>query len=347
MMFLHVKRILFIIGLTVVLALLPAMSAGAAGSAATGQPRVLFAGNPPLLILEYESKQWIFPLNEIGFDGIDPTTFDRETFMNWFSLVVEREVNRPPRSARYEGRRPVPHREGIQVDRRRFEQWLDHIHGMLGRPVTLPVMRILPALTTEKLLQLKEKRLATYTTWFNPRNVNRSHNIRLSARAIDHTIIMPGEIFSFNRTVGIRSIARGYRPARIIVKGEYSEGVGGGICQTSSTLFNSVDRAGLRIIQRVSHSKQVGYVPPKRDATVSWGGPDFRFQNQLHEPILIESSVRGGQLTISIYGPRSTRYMPRRVPSAPGRHPISEEEWDHVRQGPVKKGDSLTNKEES
>ncbi|MBA4543949.1 VanW family protein [Thermoactinomyces daqus] len=279
-----------------------------------------------VMIFRFQHKEWIFPLSEIGFDGVDPTTLNRQAFMNWFSLVVEHEINRPARSARFDRqRRIIPHQLGRKVDRQKVYEWLDSIHEYLGRPLEVPVIWIQPQLTTKKLQQLKQKKLSSYSTYFNARNLNRTHNIRLSVQAIDHTVLLPGQIFSFNRIVGERSLARGYRPARIIVKGEYSEGIGGGICQTSSTLFNSVDRAGLRVIQRVSHSKMVTYVPKYRDATVSWGGPDFRFQNQLNEPILIEAEIQRGRLTISIYGPKNVHYYPRSIPPAPHQGTFLEE----------------------
>ena len=84
-------------------------------------------------------------------------------------------------------------------------------------------------------------------------------------------------------------------PAKIIVRGEFSEGIGGGICQISSTLYNAVDRAGLKIVERYSHSRSVPYVPPGRDATVNWGGPDFSFKNNYNQPILIRAQALPGQ----------------------------------------------------
>jgi len=271
----------------------------------------------PLMIFQHEAKQWVFDLRSIGFDGIDPTTLNRQAFMAWFSVTVEKEINRPARSAYYKKRKMVPHQWGLMVDRQQLERWLDHVHEHLNRPLTLPVIRLKPRVTTEELKKVKGKMLGTYTTWFNPRNYNRAHNIRLSAEAIDHQLILPGQLFSFNHWVGIRSLKRGYLPARIIVKGEYSEGVGGGICQTSSTLFNSADQAGLTIIERISHSKRVAYVPEGRDATVSWGGPDFQFQNPFDEPILIEATAKGGRLTVNIYGPSTIRHTPKTIQSAP------------------------------
>lgn len=260
--------------------------------------------------LKYQDQYWELPLGQVGFDGIDPTTLNRKAFFQWLHDHVEKEINQPPISARYKEGKLIPHQQGRIVDRDKIDDWLDQIYIYLQKPVQVPVIYSEPLITTKQCRRLKEKHISSYTTQFNEKNRNRSHNIYLSAKAIDHVILLPGQIFSFNQVVGQRTIQKGYRQAKVIVKGEYSEGIGGGICQTSSTLFNSVDRAGLEIIERVSHSKRVTYVPKKRDATVSWGGPDFRFKNQLNEPILIVSKIHGGQITISIYGPKTLLYKP-------------------------------------
>jgi vancomycin resistance protein YoaR len=278
------------------------------------------------LMVRFGEKEWNLDLREIGFDGIDPTTLNQDALMNQIHETIEKEVNRKPRSAYYKDRKVVPHQLGVKVDRQKIKLWFDEIHDYINRRVDLPVQWSMPTLTTNELLQLKEKELGSYTTFFNHRNVNRSHNIYLSAKAIDHHVLMPGETFSFNKVVGIRSRARGYRMAKIIVKGEYSEGVGGGICQTSSTLFNAVDMAGLEIVERNSHSRRVAYVPKNRDATVSWGGPDFKFKNSLSKPILIAANVKKGVLTIHIYAPRDARHFPREVPEPPGEKESIREE---------------------
>lgn len=266
----------------------------------------------PQLEFVFEDKHWTVSLEKFGFDGIDPTTLNRKQFFHWVHDHLEKAINRPPRSAYFKKNgQIVSHRRGRTVDRKAIDNGLDLIHLYMQKPVRVPVLYQEPKLTTAQCRRLKEKRLSSYTTRFNPRNRNRSHNIYLSARAIDHYILFPGEIFSFNRVVGQRTIQRGYKPAPVIVKGEYSEGVGGGICQTSSTLFNSVDFAGLEIVERVSHSKRVTYVPKKRDATVSWYGPDFRFKNQLNEPIVIVADVNNGLITVSVYGPKTILHRPR------------------------------------
>jgi vancomycin resistance protein YoaR len=110
-------------------------------------------------------------------------------------------------------------------------------------------------------------------------------------------------------------------PAPVIVRGELSEGIGGGICQVSSTLYNAVDRAGLEIVQRYSHSRRVPYVPRGRDATVSWYGPDFVFRNKLNQPILIQSKIYGGQMIVLIFSSDTADNSQRNVPGAPNKLP--------------------------
>lgn len=271
----------------------------------------------PLLILKSGDRKWILKLDKIGFDGVDPTTLNKDLFMNWFYHVVERQVNRAPQSAFYRYRAVVPHAEGLTVNAKKVEEWLDDIHRYINKPIQVPVVAAVPELSTEKILSLKEKKLASYTTWFSPFSYNRNTNIKLSAYVIDHYVVKPGEIFSFNEVIGRTTSAKGYKAARIIIQGEYSRGLGGGICQTSSTLYNCADRAGLKIIERWSHSKRVTYVPKNRDASVSWGGGDFKFQNQLNEPILIVSDVKNGCIRISMYGPKTISAHPRYVPPAP------------------------------
>lgn len=284
------------------------------------------SGPEARLIFRFGEQEWSLDLREIGFDGVDPTTLNHDALLEKFRESVEKRVNRPPRSASYRERQVVPHELGRTVDEKKVRAWFDQIYAYINRPVNLPIKWSEPKLTTEELLQLKQKLLGSYTTYYNRYNVNRAHNINLSVKAIDHKVLLPGETFSFNEVVGIRTIQRGYRLARIIVKGEYSEGVGGGICQTSSTLFNSVDKAGMEIVERMSHSRRVAYVPKHRDATVSWGGPDFKFKNPLSSPILIVAEANHGRLSISVYAPHSTHYFPRRIPNAPSEKESLQEE---------------------
>lgn len=157
-----------------------------------------------------------------------------------------------------------------------------------------------PRVNEEDLKGMGE--LSSFSTWFNTGEINRSANLRLAARTLNGTMIKPGEIVSFNKVIGPRSIETGFNEALTIVGGKFVPGVGGGICQVSTTLYNAVLLAGLNIVERNQHNMAVGYVPLGRDATVSYGSQDFRFQNNTDSPIYIRSVTSGGIITINIYG---------------------------------------------
>jgi vancomycin resistance protein YoaR len=131
----------------------------------------------------------------------------------------------------------------------------------------------------------------------------RTENIKLAAAAINNTLLMPGEEFSFNGVVGERTAERGYRAAPIFVGEGVVPGLGGGICQVSSTLYNVVLRTpGLIVTERVPHSRRVAYVPPGKDATVAWPHTDFKFRNERKTPIVIRAQVYRGRIAIEIDG---------------------------------------------
>jgi vancomycin resistance protein YoaR len=183
----------------------------------------------------------------------------------------------------------------------------------------LPIRRIYPRVDSELLENVKTKLIGQYVTYFNSSNQERSHNIDLATNAINNHVVFPGETFSFNQTVGQRTKEKGYLPAPIIVKGELAEGIGGGICQVSSTLFNAADRSGLEIVKRFSHSKRVPYVPPGRDATVSWYGPDFSFKNQYNQPVLIRAKAHHGMMFVQVYSSEDINNQPKHVPGTGAR----------------------------
>ncbi|GAA3403660.1 VanW family protein [Paenibacillus hodogayensis] len=209
----------------------------------------------------------------------------------------------------------VAGRTGYTLNREALaEQFYAYFYGNGPARFELQRRTVYPKVDSELLAHIRQKPIGSYVTYYNSGNKSRSHNIALSAKAINNHVVFPGETFSFNRIVGERTAARGYKRAPIIVRGELSEGIGGGICQVSSTLFNAIDRAGLRIVQRYSHSRHVPYVLPGRDATVSWGGPDFTFQNAYNQPVLIRAFAGGGSMSIALYSSDSIEYKPREVP---------------------------------
>ena len=143
--------------------------------------------------------------------------------------------------------------------------------------------------------------LGKYTTKYVS-NANRTTNLRLASNKIDGYVLMPGETFSYNQTVGKRTIAEGYKNAAIYENGEVTDGVGGGICQISSTLYNAIVAADLEIMERHNHTFVSTYVPAGQDATVAWGSLDFKFRNNRDYPIKISSNVSDGYATCKIYG---------------------------------------------
>ncbi|MGE4549257.1 MAG: VanW family protein [Intestinibacillus sp.] len=161
-----------------------------------------------------------------------------------------------------------------------------------------------PAVTTPAV-QPYATVLGTYTTSYNPRQTNRNTNIRLAAGMINGTVLQPGEVFDFNKIVGQRTAANGYKIASVYSGGEVVDGLGGGICQVSSTLFNAALLANMQITTRSSHGLRVHYLPAGRDATVSWGGPEFRFKNSNTYPVKVTAGYDSakGTLTIQILGP--------------------------------------------
>ncbi|MED4589409.1 VanW family protein, partial [Priestia flexa] len=168
--------------------------------------------------------------------------------------------------------------------------------------ITVPIYETPPNVSVQAATGVSEVPIASFTTKFRPNDTGRNRNIQLSAEAINNTILGPGDYFSYNSVVGPRTVERGYQQAPEIINKELVMGIGGGICQTSSTLFNAVDKAGVQIVARSHHSKDVGYVPKGRDATVSWNGPDFKFMNNKSYPIIIKTytNVAGGTLTVEV-----------------------------------------------
>jgi vancomycin resistance protein YoaR len=231
---------------------------------------------------------------------------------------VAKEIYRKPVNATIndEGR-IVKEVTGVQLNRRAFvEQFYQHFYSEGPMKFEVPQLPIYPKVDSELLANIRVHTIGYYVTYFNSNNKHRYTNIKLAAQAINNYVVQPNETFSFNRVVGVRTRGRGYMPAKIIVRGEFSEGIGGGICQISSTLFNAVDRAGLKIVERFSHSRSVPYVPPGRDATVNWGGPDFSFKNNYNQPILIRAQALPGRVYVSITSSDVINNKPRHVPSA-------------------------------
>lgn len=172
-----------------------------------------------------------------------------------------------------------------------------------GAEIVLAITKTFPEVTAESLTkELFSSELASYSSTYSTSAVNRSFNVSRAANSVNGTILMPGEVFSYNETIGNPSLANGYKIASVYENGRQTEGVGGGVCQVSSTLYSAALYANLEIVERRSHSLTVAYVPKGQDATVSYGVLDFKFRNSTENPIKIEASAVGGVCRVKILG---------------------------------------------
>ncbi len=167
----------------------------------------------------------------------------------------------------------------------------------------VPLTIIAPKVTTNMIgTEAFPDMLSTFSTKYAPSNRNRTTNLILASNKINGTVLMPGETFSYNKVVGARTISAGYKEAPIYVEGRVEDGLGGGICQITSTLYNAVIYANLEITQRTNHQFIPSYVSASRDATVVYGALDFQFKNNRNYPIKLVCSVSGGIANFQIFG---------------------------------------------
>jgi vancomycin resistance protein YoaR len=195
----------------------------------------------------------------------------------------------------------VPEETGKIVDvKATFEQLPQQWEGLEAVKVQIVMADQKPEVVAQDLEYMGE--LASYVTWYKVAEVNRTHNLTQAAQAINAYVLRPGKVFSFNNTVGPRTLSTGFRDAPVIVGNTLEPGMGGGICQVSSTLYNACLLAGLEIVERSNHGLAVSYVPLGMDATVAYGLIDYRFRNNTDYPVYIRSLAGGGKLMVNIYG---------------------------------------------
>ena len=199
-----------------------------------------------------------------------------------------------------DGNKIVPHVVGMDFDlsAARAEYEKDP-----GRVIEIPLTITMPKIQTKHLeTNLFKYCLARVETYFSPKKVERTANVRLAAKLVNGTILNPGEEFSYNRTVGPRTTARGFREAAIFSQGEVVDGIGGGICQVSSTIYMAALKANMKIVERKNHAFYVDYTPKGEDATVVYGSIDFRFKNTSAYPIKIVATSKNNYIRIELMG---------------------------------------------
>ena len=149
--------------------------------------------------------------------------------------------------------------------------------------------------------------LAAYTSYYRSSDETRTANLKAAVSKLNNIKIPDDAVFSFNQTVGKRTVTAGYETAKVINGGEFVDGLGGGVCQVSSTLFECVLRANVEIVYRTNHSLEIGYVPLGGDATVQWNSKDFKFKNNLGCDVRIKMTCEGGKLTCKLYGKKNVK----------------------------------------
>jgi len=233
-------------------------------------------------------------------------TFDRERL----ALAVKPALSpwrKRASNARFaidgESVRMTPSRPGLDVNPRATLASVTAAAYSKRRVAALALRQTRADLTTREARKLGiRERISSFTTEMGPSSANRIHNIHLMAEYIQGTLIRPGETFSFNGSVGARTVERGFREGQMIIGSLLVPSIGGGVCQTATTLFNNAFELGLPILARQNHSFYISHYPMGRDAAVSWGGPDFSFRNDLKTGILIGTSYTNNTLTFSFYG---------------------------------------------
>ena len=192
-----------------------------------------------------------------------------------------------------------PEVEGVDFNIEEAEKILQEDKEQYEIPLTITK----PKVTTAQIgSEAFPNLLATYSTKYDGGNTDRTTNLRIACQKINDKVILPGETFSYNKALGERSAATGYKNAKVYENGQVVDGIGGGICQISSTLYNSVLMSNMEIVERRNHQFVTSYTPAGRDATVVYGMTDFKFKNTRTYAVKIKASCSNGIATVSIYG---------------------------------------------
>ncbi len=193
-----------------------------------------------------------------------------------------------------------PEVEGIDFD---VEQAKALISAEVKDEYVIDLIITKPNVTVDQIgTEAFPDQLSTFTTRYDASDKDRSTNLRLACEKLNGTVIMPGGTFSYNETLGPRTYAAGYKNAKVYENGQVVDGIGGGICQISSTLYNAALMSDMEIVERRNHQFVTSYVGAGRDATVVYGSTDFRFKNTRTYPVRIVASAKNGVATVSIFG---------------------------------------------
>lgn len=246
-------------------------------------------------------------INNLNVQNNPLELITEDAYPNQIDLdAVYNEVHKDPVNAYYSQNPYVVHPSENGMD---FAISLDDAKNLLQEEkdeYVIPLKVLYPSVTTNMIgTEAFPDLLSEFSTKYAASNKNRTTNLILASKKINGTVLMPGETFSYNKVVGARTIAAGYKEAPIYVSGRVEDGIGGGICQITTTLYNAVLYANLDIVERSNHQFVPSYAGPSRDATVVYGAIDFKFKNNRDYPIKITCSVSGGIANFKIWGLKS------------------------------------------
>lgn len=256
--------------------------------------------------LERLKESILQALEKRDFDTVIDCPYTEHAYGDLVIQEIAQEIQKEVSNAGFdkEANEVIPSQEGISIDTDRAVEIYNQTAEGADAVIELIVTK--PEISTEDMkANLFTTAIGNYST-NGGGTFNRRSNISLAVKAIDNKVLLPGETFSYNDTLGKRTTEKGYKEAGAYSDGSVVQEVGGGICQVSSTLFAAVLETNLEIVQRRNHSMTVSYMPMGLDATVSWGGPDLKFKNNRKYPIKISASYNGGKIYVEILGANET-----------------------------------------
>lgn len=270
-------------------------------------------------ILMRASHRWFMRGKSFTLElGLDEEHIERLVHHHWEALQNRQPINAQRSIDPYDQVHLEPDQPAFRIDTDRllheldqlmytnFYAWKDKklLDSSKSLSVELP-LRMVPAdVTIEQLAAERvERKIIEFSTRISPSSSEgRRFNIDSTAQVLNTTLLAPGEIFDYSTIVERTRTEIGYKPAPVIMNGQFVPGIGGGICQVSTTLYNAVIRIGLEVVERRNHSLPISYAPLGQDATYATGAINFRFRNTLDSYLLIHSEVKDHVLTVKLFG---------------------------------------------
>lgn len=270
---------------------------------------VITSGKPGVIIDSHTMKNTIInKIHDLSYINapIDiATIFQEPEQINIESIY--KEIRKDPKDAYYDAQTHVVYPEENGLDFNISLEEAQKIAEVGQDEYSIPLKTLQPNVTTNMIgMEAFPDLLSSFSTKYIKSNRDRTTNLILASNKVNGTVVLPGETFSYNSTVGERTIAAGYKEAAIYKDGQVINGLGGGICQISTTLYNAALYANLEIVERRNHQFVPSYANAGRDATVVYGSQDFKFKNNRNYAIKIVSSVNNGVAKFEIYGLRES-----------------------------------------